>query len=368
MPWIDRVEWPLRLPLVVDVAWGAFAVANLAAMALWPEWETVPFHFIWVSITILYGFRVWRGRPTLWVLGAVVVTTGIVLYHDHAIGAQPLDELTEVPLMASMFLAMVWHARRHLAATERVRRVSEQNLRMLDREHAFLQEASHELRTPITIAMGHAELIQRAQRDPLVTADARVVVEELQRLGRLADRLLTLASVEQPGFLRLTRVDLVPLIVEFAHRWSPTPRRWRVESLDEAIVRADPDRLQLALDAIVENAVRHTGPEDTIGFSMGRRDGRITISVADSGSGIAPADLGRIFDRFSRATASGPKARHQGSGLGLSIAKAVVEAHGGSIEAESRQGHGSTFRISLPAEDGAGQSLPSSPVAATAPA
>ena len=363
MRWIDRAEWPLRLPRVVDVAWGVFAVANLAAMALWPEWETVPFHFIWVSLTILYGFRVWRARPTLWALGAVVLTTGIVLYHDHAIGAQPLDELTEVPLMASMFLAMVWHARRHLAATERVRRVSEQNLRLLDREHAFLQEASHELRTPITIAMGHAELIQGTQRDPVVAEDARVVVEELQRLGRLADRLLTLASVEQPGFLRLTRVDLVPLIVELAHRWSPTPRRWRVESLDEAVVRADPDRLQLALDAIVENAVRHTGPEDSICFAMDRRAGRITISVADSGSGIAPSDLGRIFDRFSRAAASGPEARRQGSGLGLSIAKAVVEAQGGTIEAESRQGKGSTFRISLPADDDPGRNLPGQAVA-----
>jgi len=333
-------------------------VANLAAMALWPEWETVPFHFIWVSLTILYGFRVWSARPTLWALGAVVLTTGIVLYHDHAIGAQPLDELTEVPLMASMFLAMVWHARRHLAATERVRRLCEQNLRLLRREHAFLQEASHELRTPITIALGHAELIQGAQHDPLVSEDARVVVEELQRLGRLADRLLTLASVEQPGFLRLTRVDLVPFIVELAHRWSPTPRRWRLESLDEAIVRADPDRLQLALDAIVENAVKHTGPEDSICFSVDRREDRITISVADSGSGIAPGDLGRIFDRFSRAAASGREARGQGSGLGLSIAKAVVEAHFGSIEVDSRQGQGSTFRISLPAEREPDRSLP----------
>jgi len=351
---------------VVDLAWGAFAVANLAAMALWPEWETVPFHFIWVSLTILYGFRVWGARPTLWALGGVVVATGLVLYRDYTIGAQPLDEITEVPLMASMFLAMVWHARRHLAATERVRRVSEQNLRLLDREHAFLQEASHELRTPITIALGHAELIQGAQHDPLVSEDARVVAEELQRLGRLADRLLTLASVEQPGFLLLMRVDLVPLIVELAHRWSPTPRRWRLVSQDESIVRADPDRLQLALDAIVENAVKHTGPEDSICFSMERREDRITISVADSGSGIAQDDLGRIFDRFSRAAAAGPEARHQGSGLGLSIAKAVVEAHRGSIEVQSRQGQGSTFRISLPAEYDSGHSLPGPAVGATA--
>jgi signal transduction histidine kinase len=333
----------------VNIAWGLFAVANLLAMWLWPDWETVPFHFIWVSLTILYGYVVWRARPTLLILSAVVVTTGVILYHDYAIGAQSIDELTEVPLMAAMFVAMVWHARRHLAATEKVRRVSEQNERLLEREHAFLQDASHELRTPITIALGHAELVQRSQQDPLVAEDARVVVEELQRLGRLADRLLTLASLEQPGFLHLQSVDLVPFVVDLAHRWAPTPRVWRLDELDEAVTRADPDRLQLALDAIVENAVKHTGPQDVISFTVHRRGDRVAISVADTGSGIPPEDLQRIFERFSRSGPD-PSSPSRGSGLGLSIAMAVVEAHGGAIDVRSNLGQGSTFRISLPVE------------------
>jgi signal transduction histidine kinase len=349
LPWNDDADWPVRLPLVVDIAWGVFAVANLVAMYLWPDWETVPFHFIWVSLTVLYGYRVWRARPTALTLGAVVVTTGVILYHDYAIGAQSIDELTEVPLMAAMFAAMVWHARRHLAATEKVRRVSEQNERLLEREHAFLQDASHELRTPITIALGHAELVQRSQDDPLVAEDARVVVEELQRLGRLADRLLTLASLEQPGFLRPTSVDLVPFVVELAHRWSPAPRVWRLDELDEAMTRADPDRLQLALDAIVENAVKHTGPNDVISFSLHRTGERVVISVTDTGGGIAPEELERIFERFSRS-APDPASPGRGSGLGLSIAKAVVEAHGGAIDVRSEPGGGSTFRITLPVE------------------
>jgi signal transduction histidine kinase len=349
--------------VIVDVAWGAFALANLAAMWLWPEWETVPFHFIWVSLTVLYGFRVWRARPTTLTLAAVMVTTGVILYHDYAIGAQSLDELTEVPLMAAMFVAMVWHARRHMAATEKVRRVSEQNLRMLDREHSFLQDASHELRTPITIALGHAELIQRNQTDPTMSEDIRVVVEELQRLGRLADRLLTLASLERPDFLRLTALDLVPFVVDLAHRWSPAPRHWMLGQLDEAVTQADPDRLQLALDAIVENAVKHTEPDDTISFSLRREGDRVAISIADTGSGIAREDLGRIFERFSRATGSYPESRQVGSGLGLSIAKAVVEAHGGSISVESEYGRGSTFLISLPIDDRASVAL--APPAAT---
>src|SRR5947208_3200889 len=93
----DR-DWPTRRFTWVDGAWFAFAIANLAAMLVFSEWETVPFHFIWVSLTLLYGFRVWRMGPTLWLLAGVMVLTGTALTIDFARGAQPLDELTEVPL------------------------------------------------------------------------------------------------------------------------------------------------------------------------------------------------------------------------------------------------------------------------------
>ena len=119
----DASEWPNRVRWF-DVAWVLFSLANLAAMLLVPEWETVPFHFIWVSLTILYGFRVWRTWPTILVLALVMATTGALIYLDVASSSQPLDELTEVPLMAAMFGAMVWHARRRLTATEEAERVS----------------------------------------------------------------------------------------------------------------------------------------------------------------------------------------------------------------------------------------------------
>src|SRR2546423_14669777 len=115
-------SWPSRRLTWVDAAWLVFAIANLVAMILIPTWETVPFHFIWVSLTVLYGFRVWRTGPTLTVLAVVMVTTGALITVDYTRGAQPLDELTEVPLMAAMFLAMVWHARRRVTALEQTGR------------------------------------------------------------------------------------------------------------------------------------------------------------------------------------------------------------------------------------------------------
>ena len=197
----DRWEWPLR-EYWVDIAWAVFSVVNLVAMFLIPEWETVPFHFIWVSLTLVYGFRVWRTRPTVWVLAVVMVATGLAIGADVVRGAQPIDELTEVPLMAAMFVVMVWHARRRLAAMSELERFSQNNLDLLQREQRFVQDASHELRTPITVALGHAELIQRSSTDPAVSEDARVVVDELLRLRRLADRLLLLAAAEDQHFLR----------------------------------------------------------------------------------------------------------------------------------------------------------------------
>jgi len=341
----DRSTWPTRRFAWADAAWVIFAIANLVAMLVFATWETVPFHFIWVSLTILYGFRVWSMTPTVWVLGAIILVTGVVLIVDISRGTQPLDEVTEVPLMAAMFLVMVWHARRRLAVTEEIRRVSEANLRLLERERQFIQNASHELRTPITIAIGHAELLHQAKDPGTIAEDALVVIQELMRLRRLAERLLILAAAEDPDFLHKRPVEVEPMLVEAVHRWSATPRQWRLGATDEVVVDADADRLALAIDALVENAVKHTKPNDWIELSVRRNHG-VEIEVADSGSGIPTKDLERIFERFASADASG--SRDAGSlGLGLAIVKTVAEAHGGSVRVRSQVGKGSAFELVL---------------------
>jgi signal transduction histidine kinase len=342
----DRPRWPLR-EYWIDIAWAAFACLNLAAMLAFPTWETVPFHFIWVSVTILYGFRVWKLRSTMWTLAAVIIATGMFIGIDILRQKQPLDEITEVPLMSAMFLAMVWHARRRLAMMQDLQRISAENLALLQRERQFIQDASHELRTPIAVALGHTELIKRMSTEELVVKDAGVAMDEMLRLRRLADRLLTLASVDHPGSLHTSTVDLAPLVLETLRRWSTEDRRWSVGAVDEATVDADPDRLQLALDALIENAVKHTTPEDSIELSLNRRAKSAVLAVADTGTGISPEALERVFDRFARADPA--RSRDGGGvGLGLSVVKAVAEAHGGSVDVRSSLGKGSTFAIRLP--------------------
>ncbi len=166
-------------PVVPDIAWAAFAGLNLAAMRLFPAWQTVPFLAIWVSLTVIYGFRLWRLQPTILTWAAVTLATGGIIGVQVLKGQQDADYLAEVPLIALMFLVMVWHGRRRLAVTqerltamEQVQRISQENLRLLEQQRQFLQDASHELGTPITVALGHAELIEQAVTDQDVAADA----------------------------------------------------------------------------------------------------------------------------------------------------------------------------------------------------
>jgi signal transduction histidine kinase len=338
----------------VDIAWVVFVALNLLAMRLLPAWQTVPFLAIWVSLTVIYGFRLWRIQPTILTLAAVTIATGGIIGVQVLKGQQDADYLAEVPLIALMFLVMVWHGRRRLAATEErlaameeVQRVSQQNLRLLKQQRRFLQDASHELGTPITVALGHAELIERAVTNPTVAEDARVVADELMRLRRLATRMLLLASAEGPDFLHLTPVAVESVVVDALDRWGHTPRRWRLGPVAEATVLGDSDRLAVALDALLENAVAHTAAGDRIEVSAHLEDSHAVLTVADSGSGIANADLERIFHRFARAE---PHRSRQtgGLGLGLAIVQAIAEAHGGSVRVRSTLGHGSTFEIVLP--------------------
>jgi signal transduction histidine kinase len=331
----------------LETAWAVFSAANLIAIFWLPGWETIPFHFIWISFTLLYGFRTWSATPTMVVLGVVMATTASGIGLDVARGSEPPAELTEVPLMAAMFVAMVWHARRKQAAEGEARLAGEKNARLLSTQRRFLQDASHQLRTPITIALGHAELLASDLAGQQEGNDIQVVLGELNRLRRIAERLLVIAASEDPEFLRPEPVALDRLTMEIIRRWRPTAeRRWQLGRLDPVTVYADRERLGLAIDALLENAVRHTGTDDVIKLSVirGWSGGPVRVVVADTGSGVPPGQLHLIFDRFR----TGDDRKSRGTGLGLALVRAVAQAHGGEVVVHSTPGEGSEFELLLP--------------------
>src|SRR5580693_9789648 len=339
----------------VDIVWAVFVGVNLLGMREMGAWSTVPFLVIWVSLTLVYGFRMWRLQPAILTVAVVTLATGGIIVAQVVDGQQEADYLVEVPLVALMFLAMVWHGRRRqaalleqLAAMGEVQRMSRENVRLLEQQQMFLVDASHELGTPITVALGHAELIEQSATDETVTEDARVVIGELARLRRLSSRLLLLAAAGSPGFLDLAPVGVDSVVIEALDRWGYETRRWRLGEVAEATVLGDRGRLAVALDALLENAIAHTDEDDRIELSVRVEDGHVILAVADSGCGIPEADLERIFGRFSRAAPY--RSREVGGfGLGLPTAAAIAEAHHGSVRVNSTVGQGSTFELLIPA-------------------
>jgi two-component system, OmpR family, sensor kinase len=334
--------WLRRNPL--EAAWGVFAAANLAAMVVWSSWETIPFHFVWISLTIVYGIRVWSTR-TMWaVLSVVILATGVSISSDAFEGIQLWGELFEVPLMSAMFLAMVWHAQRRQAALAEVQGVAEMRATLLERQERFLHDASHELRTPVTIARGHLELLRRDQPD---SPELEVALDELGRMERLVERLLLLAKSEQQGFA-FEEIDLEAFLSDLFMRWSEVaPRAWRLDVDLAGRLVADPEALRAALDALLENAVKYTDAGDSIELAAHADGvGGVVIEVSDSGSGVPPEALPHIFDRWARA--DGARTRERGgAGLGLAIVAAVARAHGGRCSVKPLS-PGTAFRLHLP--------------------
>jgi two-component system OmpR family sensor kinase len=328
----------------VELAWFAFAVANVVAMVLWARWETIPFHFIWVSLTIVYGFRVWRMGAMATVLSGVAVVTGILIVLDIRAGSQEWAEMTEVPLMSAMFLAMVWHARRRQQALQVVERLADQRASLLEQQQRFVHDASHELRTPVTIARGHLEILRS---DAERSAEVAVALDELNRMERIIERLLLLAASDQPDFVVPARIDVEAFLEDVFMRWvEVAPRAWQLGVLEAGVLQADPEALREALDALLENAVKYTEPGAEIELASRAQRATLVIEVRDAGHGIADDATERIFARFGRADAA--RSRNAGGvGLGLAIVDAIAKAHGGKCSLRTSPA-GSTFSLTLP--------------------
>jgi signal transduction histidine kinase len=255
-------------------------------------------------------------------------------------------ELTVAPT-GVLLLAMVWQARRRVDALRIAKQRAEERRSLLERQERFIHDASHELRTPVTIATGHLEL---ARARGTVNGEIDVALDELARINAIIERLLVLAAADQPDFLCLEEVDLEAFLEEVFLRWSEmAPRAWRLGSLEPVRLVVDRERLRIAVDALLENAVKYTEERDMIELrTRSDRSGYVVVEVEDEGCGVAPEALERIFDRFGRADAGRTRAAG-GVGLGLAIVDAIAKRHEGSCTARSTP-HGSVFALALPSE------------------
>jgi len=216
----------------------------------------------------------------------------------------------------------------------------------------FTADAAHELRTPLTVLKGGIEVALRAQRSG---EEYRAVLasslEEVERVSRLAEDLLLLSRLTAGVEEERTRVDLEPIVLEVLDVGSRLARdtgvSLRLAEAEPAIVIGQPRSLWRALLNLVDNAVKYTPAGGKVELTLTRRDGRAELSVQDTGPGIEPAQLQRIFQPFVRLDEA--RARVQGgAGLGLAIARSIVVAHGGVLDVESTPGAGSRFIIRLP--------------------
>ncbi len=215
-------------------------------------------------------------------------------------------------------------------------------------------DIAHELRTPLAVMRGNLE----AMLDGVYALDAEhlsPVLNQVNLLTRLVEDLRTLALAEAGQLpLRKRPTDLAALLHSTLASFEAQAATQRVNLRAEAaaslpILNIDPDRFQQTIGILISNALRYTPAGGSITVAARSHGACVTVEVADTGSGIAPEDLPHVFDRFYRADRSRSR-ESGGSGLGLAIAKSIVEAHGGSIEARSEAGPGTTMVISLAVE------------------
>jgi hypothetical protein len=224
----------------------------------------------------------------------------------------------------------------------------------VERERRFVDDASHELRTPLANLKAELELaLRRSRTEAELISALRSAGEETDRLTRLAEDLLVLARADGGRLpIRREEVDLGRLVREIVESFSG-----RVASLGvilEASVRehvtgtVDPARVRQAVGNLIDNSLRHTPSGGRVTVTVARGPAGITISVADSGEGFPPAFLPHAFEPFTRADAARSRS-DGGAGLGLAIARAVAEAHGGTLEARNLPRSGAEVALRVPA-------------------
>jgi two-component system OmpR family sensor kinase len=298
------------------------------------------------------------------VIGAVLALLGVVSWLVVRVGLLPLDRMghtagaiaggdlshrvestdprTEVGRLGIALNAMLDRLERAFGERE----ASEDRLRQ------FLADASHELRTPLASIRGYAELYRMgAARQPAdVEKGMRRIEEEAARMGALVEDLLTLARLDEVADAPHGRVDLTAIVRDAVDdgRATAPDREIRTDTDGPAVVLGDADQLRQVLGNLLRNALVHTPAGTPVEVSVRRDADDVELEVRDHGPGLPPGDPAALFERFWRSE-GGRERGKGGAGLGLAIVAAIVDAHGGQVEAGDAAGGGASFVVRLPA-------------------
>ncbi|HKP17031.1 MAG TPA: ATP-binding protein [Gaiellaceae bacterium] len=325
-----RLWTVLRQPLNFDLLhWTGNVTLGILAAVLW-QTKAAAVPLLVVPLAMLYSaYRGWfqslRQRD---LMNEIARTADAIAEHGDL--SQRIDEgsgIDEVGALARTLNRMV----------DRLETA-------FRRERRFFVEASHELRTPVTICRGHLEVLGSDPPARELRETVELVLDELDLMGRILQDMTTLASAEQADFVERQPVVADRFVRDLAAKAAPLlDGRMRVElPPDRATLDADPQRLTQALINLLENAARHGKGNGPVDLRLVPEDGYWRFEVADVGGGLPPGDEDRLFRPFSQ----GPES--PGSGLGLAIVRRIAEAHDGAAGVDNRPGEGATFWIRLP--------------------
>ena len=324
---------------------GAAEIVQVAFPIAQPEQALGALRLILVvgcSLAILAAFAIGWGLA-----GTVLRPIHRITLTAQAIGAEhnfgrrvqhigPADEVGQLAITFNTMLVELESAYRQLEEA-------------LDSQRHFVADASHELRTPLTTVRGNIELLRReppmdAQERADVLADTK---DEVDRLIRLVHHLLVLARADAGQVLRREPLPIGPLLEDVCRQaglFAPH-RIIQCDLPPDVLVLGDRDALKQVFLILLDNALTHTSPGATVEMTAAAAEGRVAIHVRDTGAGITPDVLPHIFERFYRGQVSRSGAS---TGLGLSIARELIEAQEGTITVKSRVGQGSLFTVMLP--------------------
>jgi signal transduction histidine kinase len=346
-------SWVDALWLGAYVAWGCAALESASAPRVRPDRRAVP------RLT----------TPRLLLLTAALLTPPAVLLAERIAGHEAHVVVVSVGAAAIAILVLVRlaglvravdgarqaerQARRDAEFAQRLLVDQNEQLRELDRvKDEFLSSVSHELRTPLTSISGYLELLLEDVEEPVSRGHLQVVSRNAERLLSLVNDLLFAARL---GSGRL-ELDLEPVDLQALVRDSVEAARPRAETAQVRLVVSDASvppvsgervRLEQLVDNLVSNAIKFTPAGGQVAIALGPANGAVRLEVSDTGIGIPEAERAQLFERFFRSQAALEK-QIQGTGLGLYISKAIVDAHGGRIAVRSNEGTGTTFVVELP--------------------